>query len=115
MSEEQSLSTENVSEKNAWLYAVLLWFFGYLGIHKFYLNKTMWGVIYLLTGGLFTLGVIFDCIMLAFAEVRDQNEKVLTGAKSLKTVCLVMILLPIAFLLFLVFAFIPAVFTAPVL
>ncbi len=33
--------------------AYLLWFFlGWLGIHKFYLRQPVWGLIYLLLGGL---------------------------------------------------------------
>ena len=38
----------------AWL---LLTFLGLLGIHRFYLGKIVTGLLYLLTGGLFGLGV----------------------------------------------------------
>lgn len=45
--------------------AYLLWFFfGLLGIHKFYLNKIAIGIIYLLTGGLFFIGWIYDLFTL---------------------------------------------------
>ena len=43
---------------------LLLIFFGYLGIHKFYLGKTLIGIIYLLTGGLFFIGVLYDLFTL---------------------------------------------------
>jgi TM2 domain-containing membrane protein YozV len=45
--------------------AYLLWFFlGVFGIHKFYLNKIGVGIIYLLTGGLFLIGWIYDLFTL---------------------------------------------------
>lgn len=39
---------------------ILLVFLGALGIHKFYMGKIVWGVAYLLTGGFFFIGVIYD-------------------------------------------------------
>jgi TM2 domain-containing membrane protein YozV len=45
--------------------AYLLWFFlGVFGIHKFYLDKIAIGIIYLLTGGLFMIGWIYDLFTL---------------------------------------------------
>jgi TM2 domain-containing membrane protein YozV len=41
----------------AWL---LLTFLGIFGIHRFYLGKWPSGLLYLLTGGLFMLGIIYD-------------------------------------------------------
>jgi TM2 domain-containing membrane protein YozV len=39
---------------------VLLTFLGYLGIHRFYMRKWITGVLYLLTGGLFLVGYLYD-------------------------------------------------------
>ncbi|UWZ81421.1 TM2 domain-containing protein [Geoalkalibacter halelectricus] len=39
---------------------VLLTFLGIFGIHRFYLGKWLTGLLYLLTGGLFLLGIIYD-------------------------------------------------------
>ena len=41
----------------AWL---LLTFLGLFGIHRFYLGKVFTGILWLLTGGLFLLGYLYD-------------------------------------------------------
>ena len=41
----------------AWL---LLTFLGLFGVHRFYLGKWGTGLLYLLTGGLFLIGVLYD-------------------------------------------------------
>ena len=46
---------------------ILLTFLGLLGIHRFYMGKWITGIIYLLTGGLFGLGYIYD-----FWTLNDQ-------------------------------------------
>ncbi|MDT8879837.1 TM2 domain-containing protein [Halomonas saccharevitans] len=48
----------------AWL---LLTFLGVFGIHRFYLGKWLTGILYLLTFGLFGLGVLYD-----FWTLNDQ-------------------------------------------
>ncbi len=39
---------------------ILLVFFGLFGIHRFYLGKWITGILYLLTGGFFLFGVLYD-------------------------------------------------------
>ncbi|MCI5223575.1 MAG: NINE protein, partial [Candidatus Electrothrix sp. AR4] len=41
----------------AWL---LLVFLGLFGIHRMYMGKWLSGILYLLTGGIFLLGVLYD-------------------------------------------------------
>ena len=39
---------------------ILLTFLGFLGIHRFYLGKILTGILYLFTGGLLLIGVVYD-------------------------------------------------------
>lgn len=39
---------------------LLLTFLGYLGIHRFYMGKILSGILYLCTGGIFLVGVVYD-------------------------------------------------------
>lgn len=39
---------------------ILLTFLGVFGVHRFYMGKWITGIIYLLTGGLFLLGWLYD-------------------------------------------------------
>lgn len=39
---------------------VLLTFLGVLGFHRFYMGKWVSGILYLLTGGLFFAGILYD-------------------------------------------------------
>lgn len=63
-------------EKKSLLVAYVLWFFfGLLGIHKFYLGKTTWGVIYLLTGGVAGIGWFIDLFTLPFQVAGYNNNR----------------------------------------
>jgi TM2 domain-containing membrane protein YozV len=52
----------------SWL---LLTFLGIFGIHRFYMGKWLSGLIYLLTGGLFLIGIIYD-----FWTLNDQVDEI---------------------------------------
>ncbi|MBE6984347.1 MAG: TM2 domain-containing protein [Ruminococcaceae bacterium] len=52
--------------KSKWAALALCFFFGFLGAHKFYEEKTGMGILYLFTAGLFGIGVIIDFIVLLF-------------------------------------------------
>lgn len=41
-------------------------FFGAFGVHRFYLDKTWTGLLWLITGGFFTIGLVYDFFTLPF-------------------------------------------------
>ena len=54
----------------------LLWFFfGFIGLHKFYVRKTGIGVLYIFTGGLFVIGWIIDIFIIPM-QVREVNDTI---------------------------------------
>ena len=53
-------------KKNKWIAFFLCLFLGYVGAHKFYEGKILLGILYVCTGGLFGIGIIFDLIKLFF-------------------------------------------------
>jgi TM2 domain-containing membrane protein YozV len=58
---------------------ILLTFFGYLGLHRFYLGKILTGLLYLLTGGVFLLGVLYDFWTLNGQVSARNSDAALTG------------------------------------
>ena len=54
---------------------VLLTFVGILGIHRFYLGRWISGAVYLCTGGLFFIGVLYDFWKLN-EIVSEENLKI---------------------------------------
>lgn len=52
--------------KNKWVAFFLCLFFGFFSVHKFYEGKVGMGILYLLTLGLFGIGVLIDFIVLLF-------------------------------------------------
>lgn len=52
---------------------ILLTFLGVLGIHRFYLGKWITGIIWLVTGGFFLLGYLYDLMNLN-EIVSERNQ-----------------------------------------
>jgi TM2 domain-containing membrane protein YozV len=64
--------------------AYLLWFFlGFLGIHKFYLDKAGTGILYLFTFGLLGIGLLVDLFTLG-EQVRTYNQSLATSTARLQ-------------------------------
>lgn len=62
---------EPVSEYSGLVALLLCFFLGYLGIHRFYVGKIATGLLYLVTGGLFGIGWLFDLVVIACGRFRD--------------------------------------------
>ncbi len=53
---------------------LLCLFFGWIGVHKFYLGRVGLGLVYLCTGGLLGIGVMYDLLVLLFGSPRDGQD-----------------------------------------
>lgn len=60
--------------------ALLCWFLGILGIHRFYLGYTTIGIIQILTCGGFGIWVIIDFIMILTGSLKDSEGNDLTSS-----------------------------------
>lgn len=68
---------EYVQEKSRSTAALLCFFLGGLGIHRFYVGKIGTGLLWLFTGGLFGIGAIVDLISIAFGGFTDSEDRLL--------------------------------------
>ncbi len=55
----------------AWL---LLTFLGIFGVHRFYMGKIFTGLLYLISGGLFGIGILYDFLTLN-GQVSELNQQ----------------------------------------
>lgn len=60
--------------KNAWAVFWLDMFFGYFGVHRFYLGHIGLGLVYFFTFGLFMVGAIVD-LFIAWKITRKENVR----------------------------------------
>ena len=82
---EESMGAEKRSEtevgendRSFLITALLWWFLGVIGIHRFYLGYYGIGILYLLTGGLCGIGWIIDGILLLTGDLKPKNGKYVT-------------------------------------
>lgn len=58
---------------NKWVLAILCFFFGVLGVHRFIVGKIGTGILYLLTAGVFGIGVVIDLILIIAGEFKNKE------------------------------------------
>jgi len=67
-----------MSTKSRTVAAILCFFIGIFGIHRFYMGKIGTGIIWLLTGGLLGVGVLVDFILILLGKAKDKEGKLVT-------------------------------------
>jgi TM2 domain-containing membrane protein YozV len=53
---------------------ILLTFLGWLGIHRFYMGKWLTGILYLVSAGLFGIGILWDFLTLN-EQISEVNSR----------------------------------------
>ena len=65
------------SEKSRGIALALCIFFGWLGLHRFYVNKVISGLLMMFTFGGFGMWIFFDVILILTGMFKDSEEKLL--------------------------------------
>lgn len=66
-----------VSDKSRLAAALLAFFFGYLGIHRFYVGKVGTGILQILTLGGLGIWTLIDFVLILLGSFRDSNGRAL--------------------------------------
>jgi len=68
-----------VSDKSRLAAALLCWFLGFLGIHRFYVGKVGTGILMIVTLGGLGIWVLIDFIMILIGSFKDKAEEPLVN------------------------------------
>jgi TM2 domain-containing membrane protein YozV len=91
---------------------LLCFFFGGLGVHRFYMGKIITGILMLLTGGGLGIWLLIDFIILVFGNFHDSNGYPLYGKnKSLSLILFVLLFISVVAVLFIFGSFVVAHYT----
>lgn len=64
-----------VSDEKRLLVLLLAIFFGYFGVHRFYVGKVGTGILWLCTLGFLGIGALVDALIIAFGEFTDSQGR----------------------------------------
>ena len=67
------VSSSGQSEKDWFVVLLLCLFLGGIGVHRFYAGKIGSGILYILTAGVFGIGVLIDLIKIITGNFTDKN------------------------------------------
>ena len=67
-----------ISKKSRLVAFLLCYIFGMLGAHRFYVGKKGTAVLYILTMGLFGIGLIVDTLMIILGKFKDVEDNLIT-------------------------------------
>lgn len=70
----QSQPNASKKNKNVALILCIVGFFGASGLHRFYTGHIITGLLWLCTGGLFSIGTIIDLIMILSDNFKDNKQ-----------------------------------------
>lgn len=68
-----------ISRKSRLVALILAMLLGFLGGHRFYVGKVGTGLLYMLTGGLFGIGLTIDIILIICGIFRDKQGGLLVN------------------------------------
>lgn len=68
-----------MNDKSKTTAAILCFFFGWLGVHRFYTGHTTIGIVQLFTGGGFGLWAIWDFIQILRGRYEDAQGRMLAA------------------------------------
>jgi len=69
--------SQNASGMNRWVLAIVCFFFGYLGIHRFMVGKVGTGLLWLFTFGFLGIGSFIDFIVILVGSFKDKQGNVI--------------------------------------
>jgi TM2 domain-containing membrane protein YozV len=68
------------SDSHSVPFGYFIWLFSFTGAHRFYMGKWISGIIWPYTGGLFTLGWLYDFWTLN-QNISEQNQILVPGSR----------------------------------
>ncbi len=69
----------DISNKSRLVAFLLCYIFGTFGAHRFYVGKTFTAVLYILTFGLFGIGLLVDTLMIILGKFKDCDYNMVTN------------------------------------